>query len=84
MGRPARLPYQDQRRQGPGFIEQKMIWRQHHLLGIKTQVQKQILDRVDRSTVNRGLTGFAKPAIAYGDAKAFKDRLEGGRSAVHL
>jgi hypothetical protein len=72
-----------ERRQGSGLGQQQMVYRQHDLLSLKAELHGDLLHRVNGGPVHIRLAGLAETAIAYGDAKAFKEALERRWAAVH-
>jgi hypothetical protein len=83
MGEVVGLADDHEGRQGSGLGQQQMVYRQHDLLSLEAELHGDLLHRVNGGPVHIRLAGLAETAIAYWDAKAFKEALERRRSAVH-
>ena len=70
-------------RERVGLREEKVIERQHDLLGVEPELHRHFLDDVDRRAVDVGLTSFSQAPVADRDAEAFEQALHGRRAAVH-
>jgi hypothetical protein len=83
MGEVVGLTDNHERRQGSGFGQQQMVYRQHDLLSLKAELYGDLLHRVNGCPVHVRLAGLAETAIAYRDAKALQEALERRWSAIH-
>ena len=69
--------------QGIGGERQELIRRHHDLLRFQSQPTGSFLDRIDRSTIDIGVAGFAQAFIARADAESSQETAEAGGPAVH-
>ncbi len=66
------------------FIYQHVIGGQHNLFGLEPELIGDFFDGVDGGAIHAGLAGLAQAAVVYRNTKAFQQRLERRRSAVHV
>ena len=71
-----RKPHDEQCRQGFGLIEKQVIHWQHHLRGVKPELNAGLFELVDGGAVHIGLARFAQAAVTGGDPESFEQRLQ--------
>ena len=73
---PLRVACHDHRGQRRGFGQQQVVQWQHELLGLEAELHCNVLYRVNRRTVDVGLTGLLKPRIADPDPETLEETFE--------
>jgi hypothetical protein len=63
-------------------VELEMIDRHHDLFGVEAELARDVLDRIDRRAVERGLTRLAQAAVAGRQSESVEQRLERRGTAV--
>ena len=65
-----------------GFAQHHVIERHENLLGIQTEHQREIFERVDRRPIPIRPARLADPLVIDGDPETAEQRGEGGRSTI--
>jgi hypothetical protein len=78
-----RISDNGQRRQCVSGLEKHMIDGNDDLLGLKIELDRNFLERIDGGSIHIGMTRFTKTSIADGYTESFQQRLENGRSTIH-
>jgi hypothetical protein len=74
VGRAIRHTYHDHRRQQARFVEQDVIRRRHHLLGVQTELDGSLFDAVYGAAVDVGLAVIAQTPVTGRNAKPSEQR----------